>query len=152
MTLPASGTISIQSLNTEINRNVNTMNDSRLRNLAGITATNTTIALSNFYSKTGKFTGNITTDGTPRSTAGISGAAFYGGTFLEIMRNSSNGNAEIHFNTTPTNFGTGNIILLNNTTGISSSLPFLNSVNWSGSNPANLIRSNVTDNFTIYPA
>lgn len=148
MTLPASGTISLSSISTEIGQTITNMNDDHIRQLTQ-TANNSTISMSALYSKTGKFTGNIQLSGTT-SSIGFSGNAFYNGSTDSLLRNAANGNCELDFGVAPT--WTGNIVITNNTTGISSTLVKQNSVSWQGSNPANLLRASTTDNFTIRPA
>jgi len=148
MTLPASGTISLTSIGTEIGQTITNMNDDHIRQLTQ-TSTNTTIAMSALYSKTGSFTGNIQLSGTT-SSIGLSNTPFYNGTMDSMLRNAANGNCELDFGNAPT--WTGNIVITNNTTGISSTLVKQNSFSWQGSNPANLLRASTTDNFTIRPA
>lgn len=147
MTLTASGAISMSNINTEIGQNINTINDGRYRFLVG--KTSGAVKYSDGYGKTAKFTGNITMDASTRSSAGISGQPFYSTTFNEVMRNGATGNAEVHFNGTPA--WPGDIIIRNNSTGVQSQLTPITSVNWAGSNPANLLRASTTDNFTIRP-
>jgi len=148
MTFPASGTISLTSIGTEIGQTITNMNDDHIRQLTQ-TSTNTTIAMSALYSKTGSFTGNIQLSGTT-SSIGLSNTPFYNGTMDSMLRNAANGNCELDFGNAPT--WTGNIVITNNTTGISSTLVKQNSFSWQGSNPANLLRASTTDNFTIRPA
>lgn len=150
MTLPASGTISMQSISTEIGQTITNMNDTHIRQLAQLNTSSSTIAMSSLYGKTGRFTGNVTMDSNTRSSAGISGQPFYNGTCNEIIRNSGTGNCEFHTTFDPS--WTGSVVITNNTTGISSTLAKVNSASWVGSNPANLLRASTTDNFTIRPA
>src|SRR6478752_2543249 len=118
MTFPASGTISLTSIGTEIGQTITNMNDDHIRQLTQ-TSTNTTIAMSALYSKTGSFTGNIQLSGTT-SSIGLSNTPFYNGTMDSMLRNAANGNCELDFGNAPT--WTGNIVITNNTTGISSTL------------------------------
>lgn len=151
MTFPASGAISMSSIGTEMGGlTITNMNDTHIRQLAQLNVSSSTIAMSSLYSKTGSFTGNISMDSSTNSFAGIASKPFYNDTFVEVVRNAANGNAECHFNVGPT--WTGDIVIKNNTTGISSQIQKVNAVNWSGSNPANLLRASTTDNFTIRPA
>lgn len=149
MTFPASGTISLTSIGTEIGQTITNLNDTHIRQLNG-TASSASCAMSSLYSKTGKFTGNITLSAATTSSSGIDGQPWYNGTLTQLIRNAGNGNAEVDFSAAPT--WTGSIVLTNNTTGISSTLAKQNSVSWQGSNPANLLRAGTTDNFTIRPA
>ena len=148
MTLPASGAISMSQINTELGSNRNDLNDSWVRQLAGVNTTNTTISFSNLYSKTGRFDGNI------QMSAAIQSIGFsptlFGASANELIRNAGNGNAELDFNSAPN--WTGSFLLTNHTTGISSTLAKQNAQSWQGSNPANLLRASQTDNFTIQPA
>lgn len=149
MTFPASGTISMTSIGTEIGQTITNMNDDHLRQLVQ-TASSSTFAMSALYSKTGSFTGNIGMSSSTTSNSGISGQPFYNGTFAQVIRNAGNGNAEVDFTFAPT--WTGSLVIRNNTTGVSSTLTKQNSQSWQGSNPANLLRASTTDNFTIRPA
>ena len=149
MTLPASGTISLTSIGTEIGQTITNMNDDHIRQLTG-TVSSATIAMSALYSKTGSFTGNVGMSSSTTSNSGVSGQPFYNGTIDQIIRNAGNGNSEVDFSVAPT--WTGNLILRNNTTAVQSTLTKQNSQSWQGSNPANLLRASTTDNFTIRPA
>lgn len=150
MTLPASGTISMQSISTEIGQTITNMNDTHIRQLAQINTSSSTIAMSSLYSKTGKFTGNIGMSASTTSNSGVNGQPWYNGTLDQVIRNAGNGNAEVDFTFAPT--WTGSIVLTNNTTAVSSTLTKQNSQSWQGANPANLLRPSTTDNFTIRPA
>lgn len=148
MTFPASGTISLTSIGTEIGQTITNLNDTHIRQLNG-TASSAACAMSSLYSKTGSITQNIQLSGSTVSI-GFSGVAFYNGSTDSLLRNAADGQAELDFGVAPS--WTGSIVLRNNTTGISSTLSKINSVSWKGSNPANLLRASTTDNFTIRPA
>jgi len=149
MTLPASGTISMTSINTELGSTRTNMNDSILRALANKTTTNTAISMSDLYSKTGKIAKNITLSAATVST-GFSGTASMNGTADSLLRNAGNGNCELDWSVAPV--WQGNYTITNNTTGVSSTLVRQNSVSWQGANPANLLRASTSDFFTIIPS
>lgn len=149
MTLPASGTISMTSINTELGSTRTNMNDSILRALANKTTTNTAISMSDLYSKTGKIAKNITLSGSTVST-GFSGTPSMNGTADSLLRNAGNGNCELDWSVAPV--WQGNYTITNNTTGVSSTLVRQNSVSWQGANPANLLRASTSDFFTIIPS
>lgn len=147
MTLQASGAISMSQINTELGSNKNHLDDTTLRQLAQ--KTSGAIKFSDLYSKTGKFVGNITMNTTP---SGSLSGTFYDSSFVQLRRESIGGNAELDFNFPGLSIFTGQIVVTNNTTAVSSTLAKVNSQNWQGSNPANLLRASTTDNFTIRAA
>lgn len=151
MTLPASGAISMADLNNEVGSNRNSMDDWILRVLAGRVGSGTPIWFSDFFGKTGKMVGNISTDANTNSNGGIGFKGFMNGVLSEIIRNAATGNCELHFSTSPP-IWTGNITVTNNTTGVSTVLGYSNSINWVGGNPANLLRPSANDYFTIIPS
>lgn len=147
MTLQASGAISMSQINTELGSNKNNLGNTTLRQLAQVTAG--AINFSNLYSKTGKFVGNITMDTTP---SGSLSGTFYDSSFVQLRREGIGGQAELDFNFPGLVIFTGQIVVTNNTTGISSTLTKVNAQNWQGTNTANLLRISTTDNFTIRAA
>lgn len=151
MTLQASGAISMSQINTELGTAVNSISHSWVRQLAG-QAYNATgiIRFSDLYSKSGKFAGNITLSSSTQSV-GLN-APFFGGTMISLLRNAANGNVELDFNTLVFPNWVGNIFIVNNTTGVSSTMTKQNAASWQGANPANLLRASTADNFTIRPA
>ena len=151
MTLPASGAISMQALNTEVGSNQNNFNSTILRALAGKPTPNSAISFSDFYSKSGKFSGNVTTNSSGNSSGGISFQPFMNGSLSEIIKNVSTGNCELHMQASPP-IWTGNITVTNNTTGVSTVLSYSNSISWIGPCPANLLRPSANDLFTIIPS
>lgn len=147
MTLQASGAISMSQINTELGSNKNNLGNTTLRQLAQDTSG--AISFSSLYSKTGKFVGNITMDTTP---SGSLSGTFYDSSFVQLRREGIGGQAELDFNFPGLVIFTGQIVVTNNTTGISSTLTKVNAQNWQGANPANLLRISTTDNFTIRAA
>lgn len=147
MTLQASGAISMSQINTELGSNKNNLGNTTLRQLAQDTSG--AINFSSLYSKTGKFVGNITLDTTP---SGSLSGTFYDSSFVQLRRESIGGQAELDFNSPGLVIFTGQIVVTNNTTGISSTLTKVNAQNWQGTNTANLLRPSTTDNFTIRAA
>lgn len=147
MTLQASGAISMSQINTELGSNKNNLGNTTLRQLAQDTSG--AIAFSSLYSKTGKFVGNITMDTTP---SGSLSGTFYDSSFVQLRREGIGGQAELDFNFPGLVIFTGQIVVTNNTTGVSSTLTKVNAQNWQGTNTANLLRASTTDNFTIRAA
>lgn len=146
MTTPASGAISMSQINTELGTNVNNLGHAWVRLLAGKPATGS-LKYSDLYSKTGHFTGAITLSASTQSVG--FNMTFFAGTSTSLLRNASNGNVELDFTVAPN--WTGNIFIINNSTGASSTMTRQNSVSWQGANPANLLRPSTADNFTIRP-
>jgi hypothetical protein len=147
MTLQASGAISLGQVNVEFGL-ASTSQLNLLHAWVLLLANKSApIKLSDLYSKTGHFTGAITLSAATTSV-GFSGN-FFTGAMNQILRNAGNGNCEINFSVGPNWAST--IRVTNNTTGVSTTLSKVNSVNWQGSNPANLLRPSTADNFTIRP-
>lgn len=146
MTLQASGAISMSQINTELGTNVNNIGHSWVRTLANKLAG--TIKYSDLYSKSGHFTGNITISSSFQSV-GLN-ATFFGAVTNTMLRNASNGNVEIDFNSAP--LWQGNMTLINNTTGFSTTMVRQNSQSWQGANTGgNVIRASTADSFTFKP-
>lgn len=146
MTLQASGAISMSQINTELGTAVNNLLHSWVRLLANVPSG--PVSYSNLYSKTGHFTGAINLSAATVSTS-LTGNKFFTGTMDSLLRNASDGLAELDFSVAPN--WTSTIFLTNNTTGISSTLTAVNAQSWKGANPANLLRASQNDNFTIRP-
>lgn len=148
MTLQASGAISLGQVNVEFGLPSGNQLDllhAWIRIL--VNKPSGAIKLSDLYSKTAHFTGNITVSSSNQSV-GLN-ASFFGAVTNTMLRNASNGNIEMDFNSAP--LWQGNIFLVNNTTGVSSTLTRQNTVSWQGANPANLWRASTADNFTFRP-
>lgn len=115
------------------------------------------VSFSDLLGKTGRFDGNVAINATG---FGPMSAPLFGATLVQLT-GAFNGTiltqANINFatGTWPPNY-TGKLLLTNNTTGIScvctQTIPG-GSPSWSNqSPPQNVIRANVTDNFTILPS
>lgn len=146
MTLPASGAISMSQIANEVGLALPiSINHAWL--LALIGKTGFPISFSNFYGKTGRFDGGVTLNG--NKVGGFGSPPFFGGTLNSL--NGIGGAASINTLSTPASIDSINLLLKNNTTGISGVLsPTGISGSWTNNSPpANLLRANTTDSFTV---
>jgi hypothetical protein len=149
MTLPSSGPIAMSDINNELGSVRNHMDDVLVRALAGRPTGSTAIFFSDLWGKTGKIARGISLDSNA-SSVGFSGTLLMNAQADHLFRNASNGNCELDFISAPA--WQGNYTITNNSTGVSAVLVRQNSVSWQGANPANLLRPNTGDFFTIIPS
>ena len=148
MTLPASFPISISQIASEVALPVPlSINHPRILALAN--KSGFPISFGDLLGKTGRIDGNFSANSS--SVILFGNPAFFGTSLFSGT--VSGGGLTLVFNATPS--WTGNILFKNNTTGISSVMnnaggPTPNQ--WLGSAPANLVRANTTDNFSITPS
>lgn len=151
MTLPVSGPISLSQIANEVGLSLPiSINHPWLLNL--INKSGLPVSFSDFYGKTGRCDGNLLGQGGGGSPTFInfSSSPFFGGTLVSLLVDST---PETLLNVGAVPNWTGNIKAINNTTGVSIVLSPYSATYWrSGSAPANLIRSGVTDSFTILPS
>lgn len=149
MTLPASFPLSMSQIATELGISLPlSLEDSRVLMLAGKTAA--PISFSDLLGKAASFTGNVAvTQVQEFLLAGNPDAPFFGGTIDEIGLRTNAG-TQVQVETSPESLWTGSIALINNTTGVSMTLPFLGGGAWGAADTTGgrLVRI-ATDNFTI---
>lgn len=150
--LPSTPPISFSQMSAEINVSLPiNMNHARLQALVGH---NLAISMSEFLGKSGKIDGNFATSGSGSFLSLNSvGGSYYGATVNQIGYNTSSIQTYILFNNGP-NY-TGDIILINNTTGANVTLTLISTSPWewsANSTPANLLRAGGNDSFTLKAA
>lgn len=154
MTLPASFPLSMSQIAAELGISLPlSLDDSRVLMLAGKTAP--PISFSDLLGKAASFTGNVAITQIQQFVfAGNPNAPFYGGTIGLIKLTTNSGNA-IDVVASPDSLWTSSIVLANNTTGVSMTLPYLGNSGgstWGATDTTGgqLIRNGHTDNFTIH--
>lgn len=151
MTLPATGPISMAQVATElgISQTGLSLNTTLVRQLAGVLSG--AISMENLLGKAASFTGNVATTQVQQFLiAGNPNAPFFSGTLAQIGLRTNAG-TQVQVETLPVSFWTSNIALINNTTGVSMTLPYLGSGVWGtpDTTGGRIIRNNANDNFTI---
>ena len=150
MTLPASLPLSMSQIATELGLSLPlSINHPWAVQLAGKGAL--PVSFSDLLGKTAKFSGNLTGGSSGSLFVQFGNAPLFGGSLSELDVFLGGGGSSLSISGPPN--WNGNIKVTNNTTGISLVLSKLTSTAWtSASNPNNLIRSGVTDNFTVQPS
>jgi hypothetical protein len=150
MTLPASFPLSMSQIAAELGLSLPlSINHSWVVQLAGKGAL--PVSFSDLLGKTAKFNGNLTGGASGGLFVQFGNAPFFGGALVELDVFLGGGGSSLSISGPPN--WNGNIRVTNNTTGISLVLSKLNNTAWtSASNPANLIRSGITDNFSVIPS
>lgn len=153
MTLPASFPMSMSQIATELGLSLPlSISHAWVIALAGKSAL--PVSFSDLLGQTGTATGNATgTSGGGGVTAPFSSPWFRGQiSQLGATSGGAPGNTvSMLFSSAPN--WSGNILLKNNTTNASIVLSKFNSTAWQvNSNPGNIVRAGVTDNFTIQPS
>ncbi|MBB5509555.1 hypothetical protein [Paraburkholderia atlantica] len=152
MTLPASFPLSMSQVATELGLSLPlSMNHAWVLALAqkgGLP-----MSFSDLLGKTGRFDGSVTTGAIShaRSIDWTNGSApFFGTSLQEVVWNSSSSVSLFVWGAT---VWTGNILVKNNTTGVSAVLaPISGQWNNSSCDANNIIRIGATDNYTILPS
>ena len=112
------------------------------------------ISFSDLLGKTGRYDGNLIGQNAGGSDNFIrfGNYPFFGGTLFAVdtfFPDASH--CQLSMGSAPN--WNGNIFFKNNTTGVSVVFSKTNSTTWQvASNPANLIRNGITDNFTVLPS
>jgi hypothetical protein len=149
MTLPVSGAISLSQIANEVGLSLPvSINHAFLLKLIG--KTGLPVSFSDFYGKTGRFDGALAVSSNSPPAAGFPSSPFFGGT-LQIIQGTPGTGYYLFFSVAPN--WSGNIHVINTTTGVGQILPQISSIEWgNGSGFVGLLRPGVTDNFTILPS
>jgi hypothetical protein len=150
MTLPASFPLSMSQIAAELNRSLPlSLLDQWVQYLANSAPP---ISMSQLLGKTGRFDGNRIGQTAGGLYIDLSGQPFFNGTLTTLQVDLSGGGTQLTCG--PNSSWPGNVLVRNNTTGVQLVLNKIFNVPavWnSSSNPVNLIRNGITDNFTIVP-
>lgn len=153
MTLPASGTISMSQVASELglaNAGIN-LNHVWVRALAQ--KASGAISLGDLHGKTGRFDGNLAGiggGGSPQIVNFSGGTKIFGMGLVSALVDSS---GNFNLNTDGAGNWTGNLKFVNNTTGFSIVSSRFNVTNWTAAGASqSLIRTGFTDSFTILPS
>ncbi|NUY33305.1 hypothetical protein F0160_22735 [Paraburkholderia sp. JPY303] len=147
MTLPASFPLSMSQVASELGTTL-PISLNHIWILALAQKSGLPVSMSDLLGKTGRFDGNVFVNASGIGSFGS--APFFGAQLNRLTVSFST--VDVSTITAPPNF-TGSIRIRNNTTGVSTILTNLGSGVWeNASSPANLVRANQTDNFTLTPA
>ncbi|MDN7178574.1 hypothetical protein M0D69_11180 [Caballeronia sp. SEWSISQ10-4 2] len=153
MTLPSSGAISMSQIANEVGLSLPvSINHPWLLLLAG--KAGFPVSFSDFYGRTGRFDANLLgqTFGNGDIFVRLGNTPFFGGALFGMDAGfPDSGHSQLLFSSAPN--WPGNLLFKNNTTGVGVVLSKSNSTTWlAASNPANLIRTGITDSFTVVPS
>lgn len=154
MTLPASLPLSMSQIANELGLSLPlSINHAWVLKLAQ--KSGLPVSFSNLLGKTGRFDGNVQTGAIShgRSIDWTNGAAPFFDTSLEEVAWTSSTSASL-FTWAASTWWTGNILVKNNTSGVSGVFTPAGAGIWaaSGIDANDLIRNGATDNFTILPS
>ena len=158
MTLPTSFPLSMSQIAAELGLPLPlSLNHAWVEKLAGVSGL--PLSFSQLLGKTGSFTGSVATTvyGNPEYLweINLNNAPFFGGELAQLSWQYFNPGPLL---LTPTSghapSWTGNVLVKNNTTGVSQVIPYISGSGlWdSATMTTNLIRPGATDNFSIIPS
>jgi hypothetical protein len=150
MTLPASFPLSMSQIATELGLSLPlSLGHAWVLQLGGVGGL--PLSFSSLLGKTGRFDGSLScSSGGGGQTISFGSAPFFGGQLNGATANGTSGTTNLGFLSAPN--WSGNIKLINNTTGISLVLGKSNSTTWTAGFVSNLLRGGQTDSFTLIPS